>query len=631
MYDFSGAFGNLNGAIDGLGKKFEDRRSTEALLAAYDQSQGGTPAAPRPTGLAALGQMFMPQQAQTAPQQPAGQPLPPLGQPAPPAQGPGGLGDIFAQQEAQRGLPPGYLQRTAAVESRGNPNAQNPNSSAGGLFQFIDSTAKQYGLTNKMDPVASTEAAARLAADNQGILRQALGREPTAGELYLAHQQGGGGASKLLANPNARAVDVVGADAVRLNGGTPDMTAGQFASRWISKLDGGQPVQTAQAAPQPGMPMSDAPAPGAAEAQGFAVPGAKPAAAPADKTNVNSQMIRGLLANPGTREIGKQLWAQTLSGKSYGFQVIGDQLYRTNASTGAAEPVQGITNPKAALDMRKAEIDIQKGERDLAGKGFRTLNSEERAAAGVDPAFKGVVQVDRDGQLHFPGKAGTEVKLTNEGTIPVGYRMKRDAQGNPTELEPIPGGPAAEKVGAAAEKETLNREAKQSTGNTVLTALDDIDRLMKEATLPTTGALGSRVADIKGTAAHDIKSALTTVGANISFDKLSEMRAASPTGGALGAVTENELKLLENSMAALQQSQSEGQFKANLGRVRANFEKVVHGKRLSDQERKADGPMTMERAKSLRSEAQAAIAGGAPKEEVAKRLKEKYGITPEGL
>jgi len=136
------------------------------------------------------------------------------------------------------GVDPTALSVIAQLESGGNPAAQNPNSSAGGLFQFIDSTAQQYGLTDKFDPYASADAGARLARDNASSLRRAIGREPTVGELYLAHQQGAGGASKLLANPNKRAVDIVGRDAVILNGGNENMSAQDFANLWINKAQG---------------------------------------------------------------------------------------------------------------------------------------------------------------------------------------------------------------------------------------------------------------------------------------------------------------------------------------------------------------------------------------------------------
>lgn len=131
-----------------------------------------------------------------------------------------------------------FLTRSAQIESRGGRDLSNPNSSARGPFQFISSTAKQYGLVDPMDFDTSTDAAARLAMDNYATLKNGLGREPTMAELYLAHQQGSGGALKLLSNPTANAVDVVGKEAVRLNGGSPNMTAGQFAGKWTGKFGG---------------------------------------------------------------------------------------------------------------------------------------------------------------------------------------------------------------------------------------------------------------------------------------------------------------------------------------------------------------------------------------------------------
>jgi hypothetical protein len=169
------------------------------------------------------------------------------------------------------------------------------------------------------------------------------------------------------------------------------------------------------------------------------------------------------------------------------------------------------------------------------------------------------------------------------------------------------------------------------TGNVVANALDDIDRLSAGSSLPVAGAIGSRISSIPGTAAHDVAKSLETVGANISFGQLQQMRESSPTGGALGAVTERELDLLKNSFASLSQTQSVDQFKTNLGRVRATFERIVHGRTLTPTERKTGGPMTPERAQSIREEAAKAIAAGAPRNEVMKRLSQDYGLTPEGM
>ncbi|MEN6387171.1 MAG: transglycosylase SLT domain-containing protein [Phycisphaerales bacterium] len=134
-----------------------------------------------------------------------------------------------------------YLSRLAQIESSNNPYARNPNSSAKGLYQFIDSTAKQYGITAPFGTPEYTQqeqqAVMRFTEDNRNALRQFLGREPTQGELYLAHQQGVGGAKRILSNPDARAVDLVGEQAINLNAGNPNMTAEQFAQQWTGKFD----------------------------------------------------------------------------------------------------------------------------------------------------------------------------------------------------------------------------------------------------------------------------------------------------------------------------------------------------------------------------------------------------------
>ncbi|MEY9562261.1 transglycosylase SLT domain-containing protein [Sinorhizobium fredii] len=134
------------------------------------------------------------------------------------------------------GIDPKAFHRMAWIESRLNPNAFHPKSKACGLFQFIPSTARHYGLVDCFDPRLNAEAAAQLWLDNVKGLTRRLGRAPSAGELYLAHQQGIGGAAALLANPNKQAISILGRKPVVMNGGLRDMTAAQFADLWISKF-----------------------------------------------------------------------------------------------------------------------------------------------------------------------------------------------------------------------------------------------------------------------------------------------------------------------------------------------------------------------------------------------------------
>lgn len=148
-------------------------------------------------------------------------------------------GNLLAGASKVAGVSTGYFERLLQIESSGGTNLYNPNSSASGPWQFIGSTAKQYGLNNEtvLDPAASTNAVARFTRDNYNALKRGLGRAPTEGELYLAHQQGAGGALALLTNPNALASEIVGAKEIIDNGGNFGMSAGEFAQKWTAQFN----------------------------------------------------------------------------------------------------------------------------------------------------------------------------------------------------------------------------------------------------------------------------------------------------------------------------------------------------------------------------------------------------------
>ena len=140
-----------------------------------------------------------------------------------------------------------YLLATAQVESNLNPNAQVSTSSARGLFQFIEQTwlatlkeqgpALGYGpyadaitrlpsghyavadpqlhdrvLNLRSDPTANALMAGAFTRTNAEKLSDRLGRDPTEGELYIAHFLGPMGASRLIglaeSKPLASAVSV---------------------------------------------------------------------------------------------------------------------------------------------------------------------------------------------------------------------------------------------------------------------------------------------------------------------------------------------------------------------------------------------------------------------------------------
>lgn len=126
-----------------------------------------------------------------------------------------------------------YLVKTAKRESNLNPDAKAGTSSATGLFQFIEQTwlglvkrqgpemglqdqaaaiqrdgagryvvpeaeARRQILALRKDPSLSARLAGMFTRENRASLKEAIGREPTGGELYIAHFLGAGGARELI-------------------------------------------------------------------------------------------------------------------------------------------------------------------------------------------------------------------------------------------------------------------------------------------------------------------------------------------------------------------------------------------------------------------------------------------------
>jgi hypothetical protein len=140
-----------------------------------------------------------------------------------------------------------YLLATAQIESNFNPAAQASTSSAKGLYQFIDQTwlatmkaagralgldqhaaaitrgedgrfevrdpsARQAIMSLRGDAKTSAVMAGVYAQTNAAQLKEAVGRAPTEGELYIAHFLGADGAARLIDaatnRPASRAVDI---------------------------------------------------------------------------------------------------------------------------------------------------------------------------------------------------------------------------------------------------------------------------------------------------------------------------------------------------------------------------------------------------------------------------------------
>jgi hypothetical protein len=209
-------------------------------------------------------------------------------------------------------------------------------------------------------------------------------------------------------------------------------------------------------------------------------------------------------------------------------------------------------------------------------------NYQYLISQGVDPALA---------QQQAFGAPSTTVNVGDQGqrmgTVPAGYAVVEDPS-NPSgfRLEPIPGGPVAAAEAASAEQLAAGAAQTERYGNVVT---EDIGRALniieKDPTF-TTGLLGQMLSNIGGTPANRVRNLVDTVKSNVGFDRLQAMRESSPTGGALGSVTERELSLLTSAIGSLEQSNNDADLAYNLKRVNQIYMDIIHGPGNWDPEQK---------------------------------------------
>lgn len=159
-------------------------------------------------------------------------------------QAPVSISNAIKKASGATGVDFSYLLKTAARESSFNKGAKAKTSSAAGLFQFIESTwlktvkdvGDKFGLDKytphihktqngryyvpnrrlkneilqlRHNPEISAMMAGAFTQKNSDFVQSHVGREPSPGELYIAHFLGAKGAAKMISlaenRPNARA------------------------------------------------------------------------------------------------------------------------------------------------------------------------------------------------------------------------------------------------------------------------------------------------------------------------------------------------------------------------------------------------------------------------------------------
>ena len=115
--------------------------------------------------------------------------------------------DILHEGSRRYNVPIETLRAFADVESNFNPGLRNVRrgrpSKYMGMFQLSMEEFRKYGGKGSIfDPYENTMAAARKLAAESQMFKKKYGRDATAGDLYMQHNQGLGGAARHYANPD---------------------------------------------------------------------------------------------------------------------------------------------------------------------------------------------------------------------------------------------------------------------------------------------------------------------------------------------------------------------------------------------------------------------------------------------
>ncbi len=245
-----------------------------------------------------------------------------------------------------------------------------------------------------------------------------------------------------------------------------------------------------------------------------------------------------------------------------------DPLRRDNAAIAGPSPLSSIeqANVLAGRPSNVSAGQVEAAKRSgLAAEAYANAAPQrqalEEAQSAIDTARFFRKEVTPDMLLNLQaaqqGLQAAQQKGTSEGLSPYQAitvaQKERDFQ-----LK------QQEKAQAGQESFTKASRAVRDMVRQNANVMDKATRAGKALGFTTSGLTGAVLSMIPGTGAYDQKSTVETLQADAAFRTLQQMRDASPSGGALGQVSERELDLLQSAVGNLKLGQSKEQFRENL-------------------------------------------------------------------
>jgi hypothetical protein len=199
---------------------------------------------------------------------------------------------------------------------------------------------------------------------------------------------------------------------------------------------------------------------------------------------------------------------------------------------------------------------------------FSVLNTDEKQALGI-PSHAIVQKEATTGKLTI-----NNLKTNEQVKIPEGMNPIYDSTGRIVEFVPIKGSKAYNEAKGAEQRQATIYAGTVESANTVIAKVEEALAIVDEEWFAT-GLAAQVTGWIGGTEGLSLQSKYNTINAIMGFEELRKMRAESKTGGALGQVTELELKLLQSTTAELNKDLKASVQKTHLTQVKKKYLRVV--------------------------------------------------------
>ena len=273
-------------------------------------------------------------------------------------------------------------------------------------------------------------------------------------------------------------------------------------------------------------------------------------------------------------------------------------------------PDQAQKAAEKAVEVKAAETKQQKAELDIKSIPAREA-SLRKLFPNMDETTVKAVAADEEGyrkliankyqpeKNHAPSEYA---KLLDEAGVQEPQRSQMLQQYAQKKLQAANGDPVALKAlemmtkqvdlqlkqMQLTEKEQKQKDAEAAKGKKAIfdtqkaTGVLTTIKEAKDLTSGWSAGVGSLASALPASDARSLSAKLNTIKANLGFDRLQQMREASPTGGALGQVAVQELEALQGTVATLDQGLSPAELKAALTKIEQHYNNWLDVMKQSD-------------------------------------------------